>query len=115
MWPKDDYQEQMLGYLAGMQTKIERFADSRHQRHDLSELYADLDIASQRLWRLIGATDLDWEDFRNSLEVGCDELLRVFYRAPPASALKRSVRLTVTEKRERHSNTAIRRIPETTT
>jgi hypothetical protein len=103
MWAKDAYQEQMLGYLGAVQTEIEQGAHFRLQWHDLNELYTDLDIASERLWRLIEARDRDWEDFRPSLETSCDDLLRAFYSAPRASTLMFSVSLPITEPRERRS------------
>ena len=61
MWTKDVYQEQLLGYLGEVEAEIEQFAHSHHQQHDLNELYIDLDIASKRSWRLIGASDMNSE------------------------------------------------------
>ena len=79
MWPKDAYQEQMLGYLSEMETEIGQLAHSRLRQHELDELYTDLEITVEELWRLIGASDLDWEKFRSPLEISCDVLLRAFY------------------------------------
>ena len=80
MRTKDSYQEHMLGYLGGVQTEIELLGQSRIRRNALLELYHDLDIALERLWRLIGASDTDWEQFRFTLEASCDDLLRAIYR-----------------------------------
>ena len=101
MWTKDDYQEHMLGYLSEVQSEIERLTRSSLQYHDLDDLYTDLDIASERLWRLIGARDVDWEGLRDPLEVSCDDLLRAFYRVPRAGSLILSVSFIITENDER--------------
>jgi hypothetical protein len=77
MWTKDVYQEQVLGYLSDVETEIEQLAHSRIQQHDLRELYIDLDMVAKRLWRLIGASDMDWEGLRYPLETSCDRLQRV--------------------------------------
>ena len=61
MWTKDVYQEQMLRYRGEVEAEVEQLAYSRFQQHDLREFYVDLDIASKRLWRQIGASDVDWE------------------------------------------------------
>ena len=82
MWTKDYYQEQMLGYLDWVQTEIEQLEEKRMRRNDLDELYDYLEIALDRLWRLIRASDVDWEGFRYTLEASCDELLGAFFRAP---------------------------------
>ena len=82
MWQKDDYQEQMLGYLGTVQTEIEQLTRFRFRRRDLNELYTDLDITLEQLWRLIRASDLDWETFRFPLESSCDELLHAVSRLP---------------------------------
>src|SRR6185503_9310722 len=62
-------------------------AHSRLQQLDFNEFYTDLDIASERLWRLIKANDADWEGFRYTLEASCDELLCTFYRVRCAGSL----------------------------
>jgi hypothetical protein len=81
MRTKDSYQEHMLGYLVGVQTEIERLERSRQiRRSDLVELYANLDTAQDYLWRVIRASDRDWERFRFVLEANCEDLLRAFYR-----------------------------------
>ena len=103
MWTKDVYQEQMLAYLEDVEVEIEQLTDSHFQRHDLTELYVELDIAIKRLWRLIGASDVDWEGFRGLLEASCDELLQAFYRAPHSGYLILSVSLNTTENYERRS------------
>jgi hypothetical protein len=90
MWPKDDYQEQMLGYLAGTQTEIERLARLRSPRPDVAELYADFDLASARLWQLIETPDRDWEGCRAALEVDCALLLRVLSHPPVSWGVIRS-------------------------
>ena len=87
MWPKSDYQEHMLSYIDEVQNEIERLADSRLYRHELQKLYIDLDIVSDRLWRLIGASDIDWESLRYTLEASCDELLRAFHAVSDAGSL----------------------------
>jgi hypothetical protein len=100
MWPKDDYQEHMLGYLDGVRTEIERLEQSRIYRNDTDELFDDLEIALEQLWWLIEANDVEWEGFRYTLEASCDDLLRNFYRVPSDESLIFSVRLTLTEKLE---------------
>jgi hypothetical protein len=82
MWTKDDYQEHMLSYLGEVRAEIERLPDSSLQEHDLNELLADLDIASELLWWLIRSSDADWEGIRSPLEASCDALLHIFYRVP---------------------------------
>ena len=99
MWPKDDYQEQMLGYLDEVQTEIEQLALSHLQQHDLTTLYIDLDMTSKRLWRLIGASYEEWEGCRYSLEASCDVLLRAFYRLPRTDSLTLSA-FAITEQHE---------------
>lgn len=101
MWPKDNYQEQMLGYLNDLQSEIEQLAQARLRQQDLNTLYIDLDKVDKRLWRLIGASNEEWEAFRYALEASCDELLRAFYRVHRAEVLKISDRFTVTEHPER--------------
>ncbi len=100
MWAKDNYQEHMLGYLDWVQTEIERLEQARIRQHDLDELYDDLKIAQERLWRLIGAADVDWERFRSPLEVSCDTLLRTFYQVPYTGSLIPSVHFIMAEKLE---------------
>jgi hypothetical protein len=95
MWPKEDYQEHMLGYLDWVQTEIERLEQGRIRRNDLDELYDDLEVALERLWRLIGV--------RYMLEASCDELLHAFYRVPHAGSLILSVSLAITENHESRS------------
>jgi hypothetical protein len=90
MWIKDSYQEQMLGYLDGVQTEIELLAQSRLRRNELVELSTDLDIASEQLWQLIEATDVDWERYRFTLEASCDELLHIFYHAQHIGSMLRT-------------------------
>ena len=77
MWPKEDYQEHMLGYLDGLRMEFEYLIDSHLQQQNLSEFYTNLDITSECLWQLIRASDRDWEAYRYPLEANCDELLRV--------------------------------------
>jgi len=79
MWTKDDYQEHMLSYLGGVQTVVETL-ESPIGRGGLVELYENLDTSLERLWRLIRASDTDWERFRFPLEASFDDLLRAFYR-----------------------------------
>lgn len=97
MWPKDDYQEHMLGYLGEIQTGIDQLACSRLQRHELNLLYSDLDITSERLWQLIGARDDEWELCRFSLEASCDRLLRGFNHVPSTGSPGVSVSLIALE------------------
>jgi hypothetical protein len=87
MWTKDYYQEQMLGYLDWVQTEIEELEPAYGRQNDLNELYDDLEIALERLWWLIGASDVDWEDYRYPVETSCDALLRVFNPLPSANSL----------------------------
>ncbi len=103
MWAKEYYQEQMLGYLDWVQTEIERLEQTRSRRNDLNELYDDLEIALERLWRLIWASDVDWEGFRYLLETSCDELLHAFYHVPPTGSLIFAVRFTAIENHESRS------------
>jgi hypothetical protein len=100
MWQKDDYQEHMLGYLSWVQTEIERIEQARIRRNDLDQLYEELEVALDRLWRLIWASDVDWEGFRYTLEASCDELLQAFYRVPHTGYLIFSVSPTMTENHE---------------
>lgn len=102
MWTKDIYQEQLLGYLGEVEAEIEQFAHARLQQHDLIELYVDLDIVTRRLWRLIGASDVDWERFRHPLETSCDQLQQDVYRIPRAGALMLSA-VKMTEHNEKWS------------
>ena len=101
MWAKDYYQEQMLGYLDWMQTELERLERSSVRHNDLDELYDDLDVAIERLWRLIGSTEVDWERFRHPLEVSCDTLLRTFNHMPHTASLLFAVTLASTENFDR--------------
>lgn len=78
MWPKEDYQEHMLGYLDGMRIEFERHVHFHFQHLDLNEFYTSLDTVFECLWQLIGASELDWEGYRSPLETRCDELLRAF-------------------------------------
>ena len=87
MWPKDDYQEHMLGYLDIARSEFERFGYSHFQQHDLNEFYTNLDIANECLWKLIGASDVDWEEYRYPLETSCDELVRALRPLPHANSL----------------------------
>lgn len=103
MWAKDYYQEQMLGYLDWVQTEIEHLEQARIRRNDLNELYDDLEIALDRLWQVIWASDVDWEGFRGLLEASCDELLQAFYRAPHSGYLILSVSLNTNQNYERRS------------
>jgi hypothetical protein len=80
MWTKDFYQETMLGYLDGVEAEIEALEQTRVTHGDLIELYENLDIALERLWRVIRASDADWEQFRFPLEANCEDLLRGYYR-----------------------------------
>ncbi len=89
----------MLGYLGGVQTDIELLEQLRIRRHDLIELYNDLDLTLERLWRLIGASDADWERFRFTLEASCDELLRAFYRVPRSSGRLRGAEFIMERER----------------
>jgi hypothetical protein len=43
---------------------------------------ADLDSTFEYLWRLIGASDTDWEWYRYPLEASCDELLHTIRQLP---------------------------------
>lgn len=72
MWTKESYQEHMLGYLYGVETQIEALEQSPSE---IRLLYRILDRALDRLWRLIMASDTEWEWFRFALEVSCDDLL----------------------------------------
>jgi hypothetical protein len=101
MWAKDTYQEQILGYLGEVETEIEQLAYSRLSQHDLRDLYIDLDIVTKRLWRLIGATDVDWEGLRYPLETGFDQLQRAFYSVPPAGVLMMPAGVMLAERYER--------------
>ena len=88
MWQKEDYQEHMLGYLGWVQTEIERTEQARIHRNDLDQLYEELEIALEQLWRLISASEGDWERFRYPLELSCDSLLRRFYGISRADSLR---------------------------
>ena len=101
MWTKDVYQEQMLAYLDEVEADIEQFMHSRSQPRDLNELYADLDMTFRRLWRLVGANDGDWEDFRSPVEISCDRLQRAFYRIPSPDVLPPPTSRTMTGHHER--------------
>jgi hypothetical protein len=101
MWQKDNYQEQMLGYLGAVQTEIEQLGRFRLRQHDLNELYTDLELTIEQLWRLIRASDREWEKFRFPLERSCDELLRVFDRVLHTGSTTVSVRTTLGKKRQR--------------
>jgi hypothetical protein len=79
MWTKESYQEHMLGYLYGVETQIEALEQSPSE---IRLLYRILDRALDRLWRLIMASDTEWEWFRFALEVSCDDLLDALYRVP---------------------------------
>jgi hypothetical protein len=79
MWPKEDYQEHMLGYLDGLRIESERFLHEHVQQYDFNEFYANLDITSESLWQLIESDDADWEGFRCMLETSCDALLRAMH------------------------------------
>lgn len=87
MWIKDDYQEHMLGYLAGVRTEIEQLTHARIQQYDLNELYTELDKVSELLWWLIESSDRDWEGLRTPLEASCDALLRALQDGPYADVL----------------------------
>jgi hypothetical protein len=100
MWPKEDYQEHMLGYLDGLQIKFAQLICSHVRQHDFNEFYANLDITSECLWRLIAASDADWEGFRYPLEASCDELLRAFYRVPYVGSLIPPASVIITEGNE---------------
>lgn len=104
MWQKEDYQEHMLGYLGGLQTEIERTEPTRIRWNDLDQVYEELEIALEQLWRLISASEVDWERFRYPLELSCDSLLRRFYRIPRADALKIPVRFITIESYETQSH-----------
>lgn len=101
MWQKDDYQQQMLSYLGEMETDIKRLSYARPS--ELNELYAYLDATVEGLWRLIAASDVDWEGFRSPLEISCDRLQRAYYRAP-RSTLIRSVSPTIPENHARNAD-----------
>jgi hypothetical protein len=94
MWSKDAYQEQLIGYLHEVEIEIEQFAHSRIKQHDLRKLYIDLDTVTNRLWRLIGASDVEWESLRPPLEISCEQLQHDFYRIPHVDALTISVKVT---------------------
>jgi hypothetical protein len=76
MWPKDDYQEHMLGYIDEVCIEFERLPHAHRQQHDLNDFYANLDSTLECLWQLMWASDGDWEDYRYPLETRCDELMR---------------------------------------
>lgn len=97
MWIKDNYQEHMLGYLGEVRAEIEGLTHSSLQPHDLSQLRADFDVASERLWWLIESSDADWEGFRSPLETSCDELLRTFYRVRLPASRVTSIYQTINE------------------
>lgn len=80
MWTKEYYQETVLDYLGFVQTEIEVAERSRVKRRDIAELYDDLDATLERLWRIIRASDANWEEFRFPLEASCDELISVLTR-----------------------------------
>lgn len=101
MWQKDNYQEQMLGYLNEVEAEIEQIAHTRPRQIDINQLYDDLDTTTQWLWRLIAAGDIDWEGFRYTLETSCDRLQSAFYHIPPAGALIVAANRTVRTKRSR--------------
>jgi hypothetical protein len=103
MWQKDDYQEHMLGYLSWVQTEIERIEQTCIRRNGLDQLYEELEITLDRLWRLISATEVHWERFRYPLELSSNSLLRMLYRVPTANSLILPVRLTITERYESSS------------
>ena len=103
MWQKDDYQEHMLGYLGWIQTEIERTEQARIRCNDLDQLYEELEIALERLWRLIRSTEVDWERFRYPLELSCDSLLRRFYRISRADSLMIPVLFITIENHETKS------------
>ncbi len=85
MWTKDYYQELMLGYLGSVQTEIGALEHSRIRRGDLIELYEHFDLSQEHLWRIIRASDTDWERFRFTLEASCGDLLQAFYRVAPSA------------------------------
>lgn len=97
MWPKDDYQEHMLGYLSEIQTGIDQFARSRLQQYELQVLYTDLMITSEQLWQLIEARDDEWEACRYSLEASCERLLRELNHMPRVGASRISAGLALFE------------------
>ena len=105
MWAKDDYQENMLGYLDEVRTEIEGLSHSRVLGHDLDELYTDLNTVSDRLWQLIAASDVDWEKFRHPLEISFDELLRTYYRIPHSGMMIPSVNVIITDNYDWKSHT----------
>src|SRR5262245_31468774 len=82
MWPKEDYQEHMLGYLLGLRMEFVQLIHAHVQQYDFNEFYASLDITSERLWQLIGASEVDWEGYRYPLEASCDELLCALRQLP---------------------------------
>ncbi len=88
MWTKEYYQETLLGYLGFVQTQIEALERSRVKRGDITELYADIDTALERLWRIIRASDTDWEAYRCLSEESCEQLLFALSRVQ-LHALKR--------------------------
>ena len=94
MWPKDDYQEHMLGYLDGVRVEFERLVPS--PQRDRIEFYANLDSSLECLWQLIRASEVEWEAYRYPLETQCAELLRMLARAGvwiPSAITLRSIRL----------------------
>ncbi len=104
MWPKDDYQEHMLGYLGALQIEIERLTyNAELQQRDLNTFYADLDATSTWLWRLIEMNDDEWEICRYALEASCDRLLRRFDYVPFAASLMKSGSLPPRESPERNA------------
>src|SRR5262245_6974665 len=84
---KDDYQEHMLGYIDGVRVEFEGLIHFQLQQYEVNAFYTNLDIAFERLWNLIGASDVDWEAYRSALETSCDELLRALHPLPNAKSL----------------------------
>ena len=101
MWTKDTYQEQMLSYLDAVAAEISQIAYARPRQHDINVLYAALDATVERLWLLIGASDVDWEWLRSPVEIGCDRLQRVLYRTSRTDVPNVSASRTVGVKRSR--------------
>jgi hypothetical protein len=95
MWPKDDYQEHLLGYLGQLQNDIEQLACSRLPQHELNILYTDLNLSLNHLWILIEARDDEWEHCRYALEASCDRLLHAINHMPSAGSAITSTSLAI--------------------
>mgnify|MGYP001213455850 CR=1 FL=1 len=87
MWPKEDYQEHMLGYIDGVRVELEQLAYTGLGQHERNAIYVKLYITLNYLWTLIESSDAEWEKHRYALEDSCDVLLRTFYSTQYADSL----------------------------